>query len=36
MHGGTLSREAFLACARALREWPFAYRGRLLGRPVPW
>jgi flavorubredoxin len=34
MHGGSLTREAFPHYVRALREEPFAYRGKLLGRPV--
>ena len=34
MHGGSLTREAFPHYARALREEPFAYEGKLLGRPV--
>jgi len=34
MHGGSLTREAFPRFVRALREEPFAYEGRLLGRPM--
>ena len=34
MHGGTLTREALPAYARALREQEFAYQGMLLGRPL--
>jgi hypothetical protein len=34
MHGGTLTREALPAYVSALRTQEFAYRGRLLGRPV--
>lgn len=34
MHGGTLTREAIPRYTRALRERPFAYEGRLLGRTV--
>jgi flavorubredoxin len=34
MHGGSLTREAFPHYARALREEPFAYEGKLLGRSV--
>jgi flavorubredoxin len=34
MHGGSLTREAFPRYVRALREEPFAYQGKLLGRPV--
>jgi flavorubredoxin len=34
MHGGSLTREAFPHYVRALREEPFAYQGKLLGRPV--
>ena len=34
MHGGSLAREAFPYFVRALREEPFAYQGKLLGRPV--
>jgi flavorubredoxin len=34
MHGGSLPREAFAHYVRALREEPFAYQGKLLGRPV--
>ncbi|HEX6545115.1 MAG TPA: hypothetical protein VF023_02330 [Bryobacteraceae bacterium] len=35
MHGGTLTAEAFPAYARALRQQPFAFAGKLLGREVP-
>src|SRR5919108_319431 len=34
MHGGSLTRDAFPHYARALREHPFAYEGKLLGRPL--
>jgi flavorubredoxin len=34
MHGGSLTREAFPYFVRALREEPFAYQGKLLGRPL--
>jgi flavorubredoxin len=34
MHGGSLTRDAFPHYVRALREEPFAYQGKLLGRPV--
>jgi flavorubredoxin len=34
MHGGSLTREAFPHFVRALREVPFAYEGKLLGRPL--
>jgi flavorubredoxin len=34
MHGGSLTRETFPHYVRALREEPFAYQGKLLGRPV--
>jgi flavorubredoxin len=34
MHGGTLTGEILPRFTRALREQPFAYRGKLLGRPV--
>jgi len=34
MHGGSLTREAIPCYTRALRERPFAYDGRLLGRDV--
>ncbi len=34
MHGGTLTRESFPYFVRALREEPFAYEGKLLGRTV--
>jgi flavorubredoxin len=34
MHGGTLTRESFPHFVRALREEPFAYEGKLLGRTV--
>jgi hypothetical protein len=34
MHGGSLTREAFPHFVRALREEPFAYEGKLLGRPL--
>jgi flavorubredoxin len=34
MHGGSLTREAFPHFVRALRDEPFAYQGKLLGRPL--
>lgn len=34
MHGGSLGREAIPRYVRALREHPFAYEGKLLGREV--
>jgi len=34
MHGGSLTREAFPHFVRALREEPFAYQGKLLGRAL--
>jgi flavorubredoxin len=34
MHGGSLTREALPYFVRALREEPFAYQGKLLGRPL--
>jgi flavorubredoxin len=34
MHGGSLTREVLPHFVRALREEPFAYEGRLLGRPL--
>ena len=34
MHGGSLGRETLPGFARALREEPFAYQGKLLGREV--
>jgi flavorubredoxin len=34
MHGGSLGRETIPYFTRALREQPFAYHGRLLGREV--
>ncbi len=34
MHGGSLAREAVPYFTRALREEPFAYQGKLLGRDV--
>jgi flavorubredoxin len=35
MHGGSLGRETIPDFARALREEPFAYEGKLLGRELP-
>jgi flavorubredoxin len=35
MHGGSLQREAIWYYVRALREEPFAYRGKMLGRELP-
>jgi len=35
MHGGSLPREAIPDYVRALREEPFAYRGKVLGRELP-
>jgi flavorubredoxin len=34
MHGGTLTREAIPRYTQALREQPFGYQGKLLGRDV--
>lgn len=34
MHGGTLTREALPAFVKALREQPFGYQGKLLGREL--
>ncbi len=34
MHGGTLTREALPKYMAALKQQEYAYRGRLLGRPV--
>jgi flavorubredoxin len=34
MHGGTLTGEILPRYARALREQPFAYEGKILGRPL--
>jgi len=34
MHGGTLSGDVFPHYAQAMRDEPFAYEGKLLGRPV--
>lgn len=35
MHGGSLRRETIPGFVRALREEPFAYQGKLLGRELP-
>jgi flavorubredoxin len=35
MHGGSLPREAIPDFVRALREEPFAYQGKVLGRDLP-
>ena len=35
MHGGTIAREAIPHYTRALRERPFAFQGKLLGRELP-
>jgi len=35
MHGGSLAREAIPDYVRALREEPFAYEGKVLGRELP-
>jgi flavorubredoxin len=35
MHGGSLTRETFPAFVRALRDEPFAYQGKVLGRAIP-
>jgi flavorubredoxin len=35
MHGGSLARETIPEFVRALREEPFAYRGKVLGRELP-
>jgi hypothetical protein len=34
MHGGSLTHESFPSFVRALREEPFAYEGKLLGRAL--
>jgi hypothetical protein len=34
MHGGSITAEAIPSYTRALREQPFAYDGKLLGRDV--
>jgi flavorubredoxin len=34
MHGGTLTGEIFPRFTRALREEPFAFQGKTLGRPI--
>jgi hypothetical protein len=34
MHGGTLTGEILPRYAHALREQPFAYQGKILGRPL--
>src|SRR5712692_269460 len=34
MHGGTLTRDALPAYVKALREPPFGYQGKLLGREI--
>ena len=35
MHGGSLPRETIHHYVRALRQEPFAYEGKLLGRELP-
>jgi flavorubredoxin len=35
MHGGSLRRESIPNFVRALREKPFAYEGKVLGRELP-
>jgi hypothetical protein len=35
MHGGSLTAEALPDYVQALREQPFAFDGRLLGRKLP-
>jgi flavorubredoxin len=35
MHGGSLARETIPEFVRALREEPFAYKGKVLGRQLP-
>jgi flavorubredoxin len=35
MHGGSLRRETIPSFVRALREEPFAYQGKVLGRELP-
>jgi flavorubredoxin len=35
MHGGSLPRETIPGYVRALREEPFAFQGKLLGRELP-
>jgi hypothetical protein len=34
MHGGSIGRETLPVFARALREEPFGYQGKLFGREV--
>jgi len=34
-HGGTLTREALSSYVAALREEPFGFEGKLLGRELP-
>jgi len=34
MHGGSLGRETIPYFVRALREHPFAYQGKVLGREL--
>jgi hypothetical protein len=35
MHGGSLARQTIPEFVRALREEPFAYKGKVLGRELP-
>ena len=35
MHGGTLTGEILPRYTKALREEPFAFQGKSLGRPIP-
>jgi hypothetical protein len=35
MHGGSLPRKMIPSFVRALREEPFAYQGKVLGRELP-
>jgi flavorubredoxin len=35
MHGGSIARQTIPSFIRALREEPFAYRGKVLGREIP-
>ncbi|MGH3995629.1 MAG: hypothetical protein ACRDSN_24570, partial [Pseudonocardiaceae bacterium] len=35
MHGGSLPRETIPYFVRALREEPFGYEGKVLGRELP-
>jgi hypothetical protein len=35
MHGGSLPRETIRGFVHALREEPFAFQGKVLGRELP-